>query len=412
MQGRVGIGDPEPNGDIGKGATSMTHSTLESKDTGSDQPLLAALELSAKSWKVAMSGRGKKRQVTVPGGDLGALLETFRQAKERFGLAPTAPVVSCYEAGRDGFWIHRRLAEAGGTNLVVDAASIEVDRRQRRAKTDRLDAWRLLAQLQRLHGGEARALRAIPVPSVAEEDARRLHRELGRLRKERTAHSNRMRSLVTLHGYPLAVGAQVEEQVKALGDRLPPRVRAEVLREAERWRLVQAQIRSLEAQAREEERTAEAAEPRARTIRQLKELRGIGEGSARVFVDEFFGWRAFANRRELAAAAGLAPTPYASGTMEREQGISKAGNRRVRAVLMEIAWGWLRFQPDSPLTQWFHDRFTGSGRLRRIGIVALARRLLIDLWRYLRDGVIPDGVKFKTGRVPEGVTVRGQPTGA
>lgn len=382
----------------------MCHTTLQEKDTDSEV-LLAALELSAKTWKVAMGACGRTRQVTVPAGELAALWEAFAKAKVRFGLDPAAAVVSCYEAGRDGFWIHRELEKAGVTNLVVDAASIEVDRRQRRAKTDRLDAGRLLAQLRRFHGGERRALRAIAVPSVADEDARRPHRELERLRKERTAHGNRMRSLFTLHGYRLKVGVHVPEQVRELGDRLPPHLRAEVLREYERWQMVNTQIHALEAELRAE-LAQEAPEPAIALIQHLMKLCAIGDASGRLFVREFFGWRQFGNRRQLAAAAGLTGTPYASGTMEREQGISKAGNRRVRAILIEIAWGWLRYQPDSPLSLWFQERFAGSARLRRIGIVAVARRLLIDLWRYLKDGVIPAGVKFKAGELPEGVHVK------
>lgn len=383
----------------------MCQTALHEKDTESEA-LLAALELSAGTWKVALSGGERTRQVTIPSGDLGALYEAFTKAKERFGLSAAAPVLSCYEAGRDGFWIHRELEKAGITNLVVDSASIEVDRRKRRAKTDRLDASRLLSQLKRFHSGEQRALRTVAIPSVEEEDGRRLHRELGRLKKERTAHSNRMRSLFVLHGYRLQVGKQVANQVEELGDRLPPRLRSEVLREYERWQLVEKQIKVVEAEQRREEATAETTDRRVKVMQQMLEVRGIGETSARVFASEFFGWREFANRRQVAAAAGLTPTPYASGTMEREQGISKAGNRRVRAVLLEIAWGWLRFQPDSPHTHWFTHRFTGSGRMRRIGIIALARRLLIDLWRYVRDGVIPEGVKFKKGHVPQGVRVR------
>lgn len=382
----------------------MCHTTLQGKDTDSEV-LLAALELSAKTWKVAMGARGRTRQVTIGSGELGALYEAFDKAKGRFGLDPAAPVVSCYEAGRDGFWIHRALEQAEVTNLVVDAASIEVDRRQRRAKTDRLDAGRLLAQLQRFHGGERRALRVIAVPSVEDEDARRPHRELERLRKERTAHGNRMRSLFTLHGYRLKVGVEVPEQVAELGDRLPPHLRAEVLREYERWQGVTTQIHALEAELRAE-LEQDSPGPAIALIRHLMKLCAIGDVSGRLFVREFFGWRRFDNRRQLAAAAGLTGTPYASGSMEREQGISKAGNRRIRAILIEIAWGWLRYQPDSPLSIWFQERFAGSARLRRIGIVAVARRLLIDLWRYLKDGVIPAGVKFKAGVLPEGVHVK------
>jgi transposase len=214
-----------------------------------------------------------------------------------------------------------------------------------------------------------------------------------------------MRSLCTLHGYRLKVGVHVPAQVRELGNRLPPHLAAEVLREYARWQGVNTQLQALEAELRAE-LAQEAPEPAVALIHHLMQLCAIGDASGRLFVREFFGWRRFANRRQLAAAAGLTGTPYASGTLAREQGISKAGNRRIRAILIEIAWGWLRYQPDSPLSQWFQERFAGSARLRRIGIVALARRLLIDLWRYLKDGVIPAGVKFKAGVLPEGVRVK------
>ena len=371
----------------------MSHTTLQAKDTGCEV-LLAALELSAKTWKVALGARGRTRQVTIGSGEFGALWEALAQAKQRFGLDAGTQVVSCYEAGRDGFWIHRELERAGMTNLVVDAASIEVNRRQRRAKTDRLDAGRLLAQLQRYHGGEAGALRPIAVPSLADEDARRPHRELGRLRQERTSHSNRIRSLLVLHGVRVAVHTGLPAELATLGGTIPPQLQAEVLREYERWDLVNRQIHALEG-AHRKELAQQPPTPQRTAVRQLSQLRGLAEPSARTFVYEFFGWREFTNRRQVASAAGLTPTPYASGSLEHEQGISKAGNRRIRAMVLEIAWGWLRFQPTSSLTQWFHQRFTGSPRLRRVGIVALARRLLIALWRYVRDGVIPEGAQFK-----------------
>ena len=371
----------------------MCQTALWEKDTDSDV-LLAALELSAKTWKVALGARGRTSQVTVAAGDLPALWEAFTKTKRRFGLDPAAAVLTCYEAGRDGFWIHRELEKAGVRNLVVDAASIEVDRRQRRAKTDRLDAGRLLAQLQRWYGGERKALRTVRVPSVAAEDARRSHRELGRLRKERTGHSNRLRSLLVLHGIRLSVGVSFPQEVEKLGEVLPAHLRAEMLREYERWQLVSQQIRALESEQHREVRQP-SAERHIHVIRQLSALRAVGEGSARVFACELFGWRDFDNPRQVGAVVGLTGTPYASGTLNHEQGISKAGNRRVRAVLIEIAWCWLRYQPESKLTKWFHTRFTGSARLRRIGIVALARRLIIDLWRYVRDGVVPEGAQFK-----------------
>src|SRR5437867_3796149 len=215
----------------------MCHTTLHGKDTDSEV-LLAALELSAKTWKVAMGARGRTRQVTIQAGDLSGLLAGFDKGKERLGLDAAAGVVTCYEAGRDGFWIHRELEKVGVTNLVVDAASIEVDRRQRRAKTDRLGAGRLLAQLRRFHEGEQRALQPVRIPSVLDEDARRPHRELGRLRKERTSHSNRIRSLLTLNGLRLKVNTRFLKELAARGELLLPHLRMEVMREYERWELV------------------------------------------------------------------------------------------------------------------------------------------------------------------------------
>lgn len=391
----------------------MCQTTLEGKDTDS-AVLLAALELSDKTWKVALAGGGRTSLATLKSGDVSELLSQIDKAKERFRLSPKARVVSCYEAGRDGFWLHRALLALGVENLIVDSASIEVDRRHRRAKTDRLDARRLLAQLQRFHGGEQRALHIVAVPSVADEDARRRHRELERLRRERTAHNNRIRSLLVLHGIRLSVGPHFREQLAGErgpeGKGVPGHIEAELLREYERWQLVDQQIRAVEAERRKELAEAgkaevarrsqkPAQEPADRQVRmmlQLSSLCGIGDTSAEVFVRELFGWREFHNRRELAAAVGLVPTPFASGGRADEQGISKAGNKRARRVLLEIGWCWLRYQPESRLSIWFHERFAGSDRLRRIGIVALARRLLIELWRYLQTGVIPEGAKLKS----------------
>jgi transposase len=375
----------------------MCQTTLREKDTESEV-LLAALELSEKTWKVAMGACGQTRQVTIKSRDLGTLLDAFEKAKKRFGLGPEATVVSCYEAGRDGFWIHRALIEAGVNNVVVDAASIEVDRRFRRAKTDRLDAGRLLAQLGRFHGGESQALRTVVVPSREVEDARRPGRELERLRHERTMHSNRIRSLLVLEGIVLKVGTHFRKHLSAAcgpdGDRLPPHLKAEVLREYERWELVRGQIRLIEAE-RAKELNQESPDQPVRDVIHLSNLRSIGVGSADMFVREVF-WREFQNQRQVGSCVGLAPTPYASGGMNYEQGINKAGNRRARRVLIEITWAWLRFQPDSELTKWFERRFGNSARERRRGIVALARRLIIALWRYLRDGVIPEGATLKT----------------
>jgi len=158
-----------------------------------------------------------------------------------------------------------------------------------------------------------------------------------------------------------------------------------------RLQLVKQQVRAIEAT-----RSQELLEGKQPLVAQLTRLRAIGAKGAWVLVKEMFGWRTFANRRELAGSLGLVPTPYASGDSQLEQGISKAGNRRVRGLLVELAWGWLRLQPSSALAQWFDRRFASGGkRLRRIGIVALARRLAIALWRYLKNGEIPAGAQLK-----------------
>lgn len=375
----------------------MAQTTLRGEDTGCER-LFAALELSNKKWKLAMSARGKNREVTVPSGNMAALLEAFDKAKTHFKLEAVARVVSCYEAGRDGFWLHRELERMGVKNLVVDSSSIEVDRRQRRAKTDRLDAWRLLRQLERYADGDRLALRVVRVPSVEAEDARRPHRELQRLREERTAQANRIRGLLVLHGIRLAVGPKFAERLseaRGVDGTLPPHLQAELLREFVRWQLVSEQIKVLEAQLAAQLQEETPVDSAVAIIQKLYRLRAIGVTGSTVFTRELFGWRDLHNRREVGAVVGLVNMPYASGDQSSDQGISKASNRRVRATLIQITWGWLRYQPDSELSQWFQQRFAGSPRLRRIGIVALARRLIIALWRYIHRGVVPTGAQFK-----------------
>jgi transposase len=354
-----------------------------------------ALELSNKSWRLTFGGGGKRRQVPVPAADLMKLSEAVAKAKERFGMPASTPVVSCYEAGRDGFWLHRHLRSIGIENEVIDAASIEVSRRLRHVKTDRLDGERLLDKLMRHHAGERGGWSVVRVPSIEEEDARRLHRELERLKRERLAHRVRMQSLLVIHGMRVKIKSTLRLGSLTLWDGrpLPAELKAELEREVERLRLVERQIAALESERRE--RLREPKTEAERSIVQLMRLGAIGPTSAWLLVMEFFGWRGFRNRREVAALAGLVGSPYNSGESERDQGISKAGNRRVRAMMVEIAWLWLRFQPKSALSQWYHRRFAGGGlRMRRIGIVALARRLLIALWRYLADGVIPEDARL------------------
>jgi transposase len=360
--------------------------------------LFVALELSDKKWKLALSDGNKRRIVTIAAGDLVTLGEAIAKAKARFGMPGGVPIVSCYEAGRDGFWLHRYLLHCGVANVVVDASSIEVNRRARRAKTDRVDVEQLLRLLIRYHHGEKRVWSVVRVPSVEEEDARRLHRELERLKKERTGHRNRIQALLVSQGVRLQPRHDLLERLEAArlwdGSALPPDLQAEVRREHERLRSVDEQIRALEAE--QVRRLEEAGTPCHQQIAHLMHLRGLGLTSAWVFVMEYFGWRQFHNRKEVAALAGLTPMPYASGDSARDQGISKAGNRRIRSFMIQIAWGWLRYQPHSALSVWFNTRFAlGGKRMRRIGIVALARRLLIALWRYLQSGAIPESASLK-----------------
>ena len=363
------------------------NTALRGQDTRIVGRLYVAFELGEKSWKLSLGdGVRAPSRCTVAAGDTTAVLMAIAKARARCHLAADAPVRSCYEAGRDGFWLHRWLSAHGIVNLVVDPASIEVNRRARRAKTDRLDSDKLLSMLMRYYGGERRVWAVARIPTPEQEDERRVHRELERLRQERTAHSNRIRSLLVLHNLRVErIGGRAWAHWWAQqAGQLLPGLRTEIEREFERLSLVARQIRTLEAQQKQQVRSG--AQP---VIAVLSRLAGIGTGSAWTLVKELFGWRQFHNRREVAGCLGLAPTPYASGTSEVEQGISKAGNKRARWLMVELAWSWLRFQPGSQLSQWFNERFAGGGkRMRRIGIVALARRLSIALWRYLEQGEI------------------------
>lgn len=374
---------------------------LREKDNTTAERLYIAFELGDKWWKMGMSkGEGKTRVYTVAAGDTGALKEKIEKAKRAFGLAAAAEVKSCYEAGRDGFWLHRWLQAEGVDNKVVDSSSIEVNRRKRRTKTDRLDVGSLLRMLIRYEGGEKRVWSVLRVPSEQAEDLRRPHRELDRLGKERTQHTNRIRSLLVLHNVRLAKigGKQWENELAQIrtheGKGLPEKLRSELERESRRLALVEEQIGQVEKELLQELKDSD--QEAVEKIRCLMLLKGIGQRSARVFVREMFGWRKFRNRRQVGAAIGLVPSPYLSGQGGKEQGISKAGNGRVRHLAVEISWVWLRYQPGSRLSQWFQQRFGGGGkRMRRIGIVAVARRLMISLWQYLQYGVVPEGAVLK-----------------
>jgi transposase len=284
---------------------------------------------------------------------------------------------------------------------VVDSSSLEVNRRKRRAKTDKIDADKLLSMLMRYHGGERRLWSVVNVPNVGAEDGRNLHRELESLKKERTMHRNRIHGLLIQQGVKIKNPSNKKflTQLESLrtwdGQELPADLNSRIVREYERLRMVEDQIRGLKRER--EERVKSASTPSLQKVAQLRTLNGIGATSSWDFVMEMFGWREFKNRKQVGAFPGLTPTPYDSGGNEREQGISKTGRGRTRALSIQISWGWLRYQPQSKLSQWYMERYAGGGkRMRRIGIVAVARKLLIDLWRYLEYGVVPEGVRVRT----------------
>ena len=371
---------------------SIESSSRDEHATKQDE-LFMSLELGDKRWKLSIGdARHGASRYDVAAGDTAAVAKCVAKTSERLQM-PNAVVHSCYEAGRDGWWLHRWLTQFGVDNIVVDASSIEVNRRARRAKTDRLDADKLRTMLVRHHGGE-HVWSVLREPTEQDEDARRVHRELQRLTHERTSHINRIRALLVLHNVRpdiVLAGRDWPAWWQRNSEQVAPKLRAEIEREVARLTLVKDQVRSIELARRRE--LASGAHP---MVSQLTRLAAIGPTGAWVLVHEVFGWRRFSNRRQLAGCLGLAPTPYASGDTEKEQGISKVGNKRVRALLVEQAWGWLRRQPNSALTLWFNRRFAHSGaRMRRVGIVALARRLAIALWRFLQNGEMPLGASLK-----------------
>jgi transposase len=381
---------------------SATHTVHRTPTAG--PVLYVAFELSWGSWKLAFTiGAGQAPRIrSVPARCTRVVLDEIKKAKLRFDLPADTPVLSCYEAGRDGFWIHRVLAHEGIQNIVVDSASIEVSRRKRRAKSDRLDAVKLVSMLIRWHNGEKKVWSVVHVPAVEDEDRRQLHRELIELKAERTELSNRIKGLLAGLGLNIVIDAKLPVRLGKLRQwdnaAVPPALQARILREFERWQLVLRQIRELETERAREIRTDSS--PQGEQMRRLVSLKGIGANGAWLLVREFFGWRQIRNRRELASLAGLAPTPYDSGSSRHEQGISKAGNRLVRWMMVQLAWVWLRHQPNSELSKWYQRRFgEGKSRVRKLGIVALARKLLIALWKYVETGEVPAGAELHPKKI-------------
>jgi transposase len=378
----------------------MTTATHNKHDTTTERVLFMAFELSEKTWKLGFTtGHGQKpRERTVAARHQARLLQEIAQAKRRFGLPETAPVVSCYEAGREGFWLHRFLQAQGITNQVVDSSSIEVNRRKRRAKSDGLDVRKLLSMLMRYEQGERDVWRVVHVPSVEAEDERHLHRDLETLKQERASTTTRIKGLLSSQGIRLTNLHKFPAQLDALrlwdGSEIPSGLRRRLLRVWAHHQFLSEQIAALEAERRALLQSSEDAS--IEKVRQLMHLKGIGINGAWLLVMEFFGWRELKNRREVGGLAGLTPTPYQSGESAREQGITKSGNRHVRWMTTELAWSWIRYQPESALSCWFRERFgSGGKRLRRIGIVAVARKLLIALGRFLNTGVVPEGAELK-----------------
>lgn len=381
----------------------MRRVTHRQQSTESVPALYMAFELGATKWQIACGtwpgGAMWRRRVTVTSSQAmaGVVTALIAQAKTAFELSADAPVRSCYEAGRDGFWVHRLLATCGVENVMVDSSSIEVNRRARQSKTDRLDATKLLRMLMRYWGGERDVWHVVRVPSVAEEDARQLPRWLGTLTKERTRWRNRMHAALMLHGVRLAITPRLPEQLTAArdwnGQPLPPRVVAVVLGYWTQLQQVAQVRRAVRRQLRTTLRQAETAS--TAWARRVHQLRAVGKDSALVLAHEIFG-RGLRNRRQVGGLTGLAPVPHQSGEQARDRGISRSGNRRVRGLAIELAWAWVQWQPTSALTAWYQQRWGRHGpRARRIGIVALARKLLIALWRYGDGGLLPRGALLR-----------------
>jgi transposase len=388
---------------------TSTPSTLAPGHTAT---IYAAVELSSKNWLLAVQtpDRDKISRHKVPTGDSDKLIAHLEQARARVQDGTDAPVnvLTCYEAGRDGFWLHRVLHANGINNQIVDPASLLTDQKKKSAKTDKIDVRRILRALKLWHEGDPEACRMVHVPTPEQEDERRVVREAQRMKKEMTGHLNRIGSVIALHGIstfrPLRRDwrEQLEQFKTADGRDLPPMLKGEIRRECERLHHVRDQLRQLvredRARRREAKRSAEskaptdktALEQRAELIAHLQLLKGVGEVGASILVDEVF-FRDFRNRQELAGYVGLTPQPHSSGAKDTDQGLDKAGHALARWAMIELTWRWLHYQPNSTLSRWFHDQVgRARGRLRRIKLIATARKLLVAFWRYATQGIVPE----------------------
>lgn len=377
--------------------------TRTNYSTPSDDVLAVALELATGSWKIALQD-GKRENPTIrtvdadtPGHRLQQAIDEIGRVRQQWGLADNVRTVVLYEAGQDGFWIARTLSALGLETLICDPASVLVSRHSRRAKTDRLDAIRLVNTLRAWLGGERDCMRVIRQPSVEAEAERHHVRDRGELQKEIKQHRDRMRKLFRTVGcWDSADGDVAARLARGTicgygGMPLPPQLLARLQRECERLALVEQQFSALEKQL-----IKALPIPVQERVAKLQRLKAVGRvGAARLVLELF--WRRFQDRRQVGACVGLVPQPYDSGDSHTDQGISKQGNRRVRALLIEMSWLWLRYQPGSAISRWYGQRI-GDGkskRSKRVAIVAVARRLVIALWRYLEHDVVPDGAALK-----------------
>jgi transposase len=369
--------------------------------------ILVSLELSTTRWVITslQPGREKMSQHEVKAGEIAALLSLFGkfQAEAEARDGKLYPIIAIQEAGLDGFWLHRVLVKEGIESHVVDAASIAVPRRRRKVKTDGVDGVALLRTLAAFKRGEPRVCAMVKPPTPEEEDRRRISRERKVLKAEATEHCNRIKGLLSaqgIRGYDPELKSR-RAKFKALtcadGRALPPHLAAQIERELDRLELVLTQIAAVE-QARDRQQQAASAKSDKDVPALLMQLKGIGAEFAEVLYAEAF-YRQFANRRQLGSYAGLAPTPWQSGTVEREQGISKAGNPRLRRILIQLAWLWVQHQPQAALTLWFKERVKqAGGRRKKALITALARKLFVALWRYVTHGVVIEGAVMKTAK--------------
>jgi transposase len=381
---------------------TVATSTIEI--TSTSPTLMLALELGEEKWKLGFCSAFGQRPLerNIASRNRKSLLAQIAWATKKLGLPSDVRVVSCYEAGREGFWLHRFLVAEGVESLIVDSSSIEVPQKSRRAKTDRLDMAGLCDLLARHVAGSAKPVwSVVRVPTIGEEDRRYQHRELKTAKHDRTRVSNRIKSLLANNGLTLNGWKDLASRLSRLrlwdGTSLPPCLQGRLQRYAGDYESCTVRIRELEAERRRLMQEEAESDPAVAKAVQLFTLKGIGVNTSWLYSMEFFSWRTFRNGKAVGSLAGLTPTPKDSGKRYREQGIGKDGSRHIRGSAIELAWGWLRFQPESELSKWYERRFgSGSRRIRKIGIVALARKLLVALRRFLETAVVPAGAELKT----------------